>query len=60
MDTVPYYQDFGDTCVQFMAKDVGEDAMAHAQEDDFLVDGDQLKREQGVGQQHVYPDLLEE
>lgn len=39
-----------------MAKDGGEEPMAHEQQDDFLVDGDQLKREQGVGQQHVYPD----
>lgn len=42
--------------MQAMAKDGGEEPIAHEQEDDFLVDGDQSKREQGVGQQHVYPD----
>lgn len=46
--------------MQAMAKDVGEEPLAHAQEGDFLVDGDQLKREQGVGQQDVYPDPPEE
>lgn len=43
-----------------MAKDVGKEPMAHAQEDDFLIDGDKLKRELRVVQQHAHPDSLEE
>lgn len=43
-----------------MAKDVEEEPMARAQEGDFLVDDDPSKREQGVGQQHVYPNPTEE
>lgn len=46
--------------MQVMAKDVGKEPMAHAQEDDFLIDGDKLKRELRVGQQHAHPDSLEE
>lgn len=43
-----------------MAKDVGKEPMACAQEGDFLRDGDKLKRELRVGQQHVLPGPLEE
>lgn len=60
MGTVPQYHDLADTSEQVMAKDVGREPMAHAQEDDFLIDGDKLKRDLRVGQQHVHPDPLEE
>lgn len=55
MGTVPYYHDLGDTSEQVMAKDVGKEPTAHAQEDDILIDGDKLKRELRVGQQHIDP-----
>lgn len=43
-----------------MAKDVGKEPMAHAQEDNFLIDGDKLKRELRVGQTYLHPHPLEE